>query len=567
MDRKRLVKQIKSKGITIGADSLKILRELGSGGNGVAFLCETKGSDPIVAKVYIPPDSRDLDERAYKRFKNEISLISKMRHPNVIRALGSGTIQVGAYSLPLYTMPFAPSTLRQDIKDPTTTGNLEKKLRLFVRATLGVAALHSLGIVHRDLKPENILISKEGTPWVADLGIARVSSQLATTGVKTLASERLRNQDYYAPEQRFGSATDVDHRADIYALGCILYELVLGRPPVRVNSPKLQTVSGAFAPLDPIIDQMTAFDPKARYPLLEDVLEDLSITCGGVLAAYESGRPPAKTDLPTMVRLIRSSNEALRQKGIELARRLDTEAMDTLYDLLGNARREVRNSAATALGHINQPESLPYLVGALYGITDNASRFRPSADTASGAIARFPLDQRLKALSQLSRPIRPAQVLEMIIGMSTEDAYSVVQNLANNNLILLDWGETILEVLVLIDEEKTWPAIKKAVTDNDIRSSFRVKRYISNLSPEHQTEFVTLWLDQPGIDSYAFGNMLDTILQLELPQPARFRFLKELKTKVELRGSFKDSYLIRQRVSSAIKEIADATPVVEFDDY
>jgi len=567
MDRKRLVKQIKSKGITIGADSLKILRELGSGGNGVAFLCETKGSDPIVAKVYIPPDSRDLDERAYKRFKNEISLISKMRHPNVIRALGSGTIQVGAYSLPLYTMPFAPSTLRQDIKDPTTTGNLEKKLRLFVRATLGVAALHSLGIVHRDLKPENILISKEGTPWVADLGIARVSSQLATTGVKTLASERLRNQDYYAPEQRFGSATDVDHRADIYALGCILYELVLGRPPVRVNSPKLQTVSGAFAPLDPIIDQMTAFDPKARYPLLEDVLEDLSITCGGVLAAYESGRPPAKTDLPTMVRLIRSSNEALRQKGIELARRLDTEAMDTLYDLLGNARREVRNSAATALGHINQPESLPYLVGALYGITDNASRFRPSADTASGAIARFPLDQRLKALSQLSRPIRPAQVLEMIIGMSTEDAYSVVQNLANNNLILLDWGETILEVLVLIDEEKTWPAIKKAVTDNDIRSSFRVKRYISNLSPEHQTEFVTLWLEQPGIDSYAFGNMLDTILQLELPQPARFRFLKELKTKVELRGSFKDSYLIRQRVSSAIKEIADATPVVEFDDY
>src|SRR5216683_6511259 len=154
MDRKRLVKQIKSKGITIGADSLKILRELGSGGNGVAFLCETKGSDPIVAKVYIPPDSRDLDERGYKRFKNEISLISKMRHPNVIRALGSGTIQVGAYSLPLYTMPFAPSTLRQDIKDPTTTGNLEKKLRLFVRATLGVAALHSLGIVHRDLKPE-----------------------------------------------------------------------------------------------------------------------------------------------------------------------------------------------------------------------------------------------------------------------------------------------------------------------------------------------------------------------------------------------------------------------------
>ena len=87
---------------------------------------------------------------------------------------------------------------------------LERRLRIFVRAALGVATLHSHGIVHRDVKPENILISKEGTPWVADLGIARISAQLATTGVKTIASERLRNQDYYAPEQRFGKATDVD---------------------------------------------------------------------------------------------------------------------------------------------------------------------------------------------------------------------------------------------------------------------------------------------------------------------------------------------------------------------
>jgi serine/threonine protein kinase len=90
------------------------VRELGSGGNGVAFLCQATETDSLVAKVYIPPDSRDLDERAYKRFKNEISLISKMQHPNVIKALGSGIIEIGAYSLPFYTMPFAPGTLRQD---------------------------------------------------------------------------------------------------------------------------------------------------------------------------------------------------------------------------------------------------------------------------------------------------------------------------------------------------------------------------------------------------------------------------------------------------------------------
>jgi serine/threonine protein kinase len=139
-----------------------------------------------------------------------------MKHPNVIKALASGTIKIGAYNLPFYTMAFAPSTLRKEMSAVSGQDVLERRLRIFIRAALGVAALHSHGIVHRDVKPENILISKEGTPWVADLGIARVSAQLATTGVKTVASERLRNQVYYAPEQRFGKATEVDYRADIY---------------------------------------------------------------------------------------------------------------------------------------------------------------------------------------------------------------------------------------------------------------------------------------------------------------------------------------------------------------
>ncbi len=128
MDRRRLVSQIKSKGIIVGSETLKILRELGSGGNGVAFLCQSDtGTEPIVAKVYIPPDSRDLDERAYKRFKNEISLVSKMKHPNVIKALASGTIQIGAYNLPFYTMPFAPNTLRQEISAGAGVDSLERK--------------------------------------------------------------------------------------------------------------------------------------------------------------------------------------------------------------------------------------------------------------------------------------------------------------------------------------------------------------------------------------------------------------------------------------------------------
>jgi serine/threonine protein kinase len=556
MDRQRLVKQIRSKGVPVGSETLKIVRELGSGGNGVAFLCQATETDSLVAKVYIPPDSRDLDERAYKRFKNEISLISKMQHPNVIKALGSGIIEIGAYSLPFYTMPFAPGTLRQEITTAGGPDHLERKLRIFLRAVLGVAALHSQGIVHRDLKPENILISDEGTPWVADLGIARVSAQLATTGVKTMASERLRNQDYYAPEQRFGSAIDVDHRADIYALGCILYELISGTPPVRVNSPKLQTISDSFSRLDSVIDRMTAFNAEDRYFRLEDVVEDLSVNIGVVLSTHESGLPPVKTDRPSMIKFMKSSNDAIRQRGIEVARRLGNQALPDLHDLLGNRRREVRNAAAAALGQIAAPASLPYLIGALYGITENASRFRPSADTASQALALFPTRDRLKVIDSVSQPIRPSQILQIVHGLPRADAYSAIQSLAERKLILLDWGESVFELFVVVDEARVWPELKKAAQDGDVRNSFRVRRFIGYLTPAHQVEFMTVWLNQDLRDSYTLEAILNLIPELQLTDGTRLMLLQKLQAKIEsYRGVLKDRDILKARIGAAISSM------------
>src|SRR6266852_7268430 len=240
MDRSRILSQIKAKGIPSLGKTLKVLRTLGQGGNGAALLCKTEDGKELVAKIYLPPDKRDLDDRALARFESEVKLTSKIRHPNVVRALDSGKLTLGAYSLPFYVMPRAAKTLRDFTgshdNDPL---KIEARMRLFQRAALGVTCLHSHGIVHRDLKPENILISKNGTPWVADLGIAHVSPDFVSVGVKTIASEQLLNRDYYAPEQRFGNATDVGSRADIYALGYILYELLAGSPPVRSSSPAL----------------------------------------------------------------------------------------------------------------------------------------------------------------------------------------------------------------------------------------------------------------------------------------------------------------------------------------
>src|ERR1039458_7732988 len=178
---------------------------------GLRFFAKTR---KVVAKVYLPPDKRDLDEKALERFEKEVALTARLKHPNIVPSLGSGSVTLGTYRLPYYMMPQAAGTLRNEIRNDSDPIQIEKKLRMFLRASFGVACLHAHGIVHRDLKPENILISREGSPWVADLGIAHVNPDFVTVGLQTIESERLLNRDYYAPEQRFGKAAAVDKRAD-----------------------------------------------------------------------------------------------------------------------------------------------------------------------------------------------------------------------------------------------------------------------------------------------------------------------------------------------------------------
>jgi serine/threonine protein kinase len=401
------------------------LDTLGEGGNGVALLCVTVGGDKVVAKIYVPPDKRDLDERELARFESEIKLTSTIRHPNVVRAIESGKMTLGAYSLPFYVMPRAASTLRSFTSHGNDPGKIESRTRLFLRAALGVACLHSYGIVHRDLKPENILIGKNGEPLVADLGIAHVNPDFVSVGVKTLASERLLNRDYYAPEQRFGNTTDVDNRADIYALGDILYELFAGSPPVRSSSPALVKINEAFAVLDPVFGRMTAHEPKDRYQFIEDAIEEISMVFGWILAKMKGARPAESADVATMDKLLRSSNDAHRQRGILIAGQLKEEALPVLHELSGHSRRDIRNAAATALGEITHPSSLPFLMGGLYGGGNRkASTFRPAADTAASAIARYSVDVIIQSCVDLAQPVRPVQLQQMLKVVPKDRAYA-----------------------------------------------------------------------------------------------------------------------------------------------
>ena len=170
-----------------------------------------------------------LGPSAYARFMREVDIIRSLSHPGIIRILDSGVLEDRYY----YSMEYMPG------------GNLYRRLEhgkipvdsamgLFLSVCAAMAYAHESGVIHGDLKPSNILFNAKGEPVVSDFGIAKV---LNFEKMSLLPSgEILGTIAYLAPEQRF-SSKKVNRRADVYALGAILYEMLMGFPPLG-NFPK-----------------------------------------------------------------------------------------------------------------------------------------------------------------------------------------------------------------------------------------------------------------------------------------------------------------------------------------
>jgi serine/threonine protein kinase len=546
MDRSRIIERLKRQTLNVDSSSYRIERELGRGGNGVAFQCKRIGTGTdVVAKLYVPPDSRDLDDRALERFNNEIALTSRLKHPHIVQSLGAAAVEVGAYKLPFYLMPLAASTMRNVIRIDTEAEEIEKKVRMFLHACYGVTCLHNHGVVHRDLKPENILIGKRGEPWVADLGIAHVNPEFVSVGLKTIASERLLNRDYYAPEQRFGPATTVDNRADIYALGCILYELLTSIPPVRSGAPPPSGIATVLAPFDVIWQRMTAWKPEDRYATLEYAFEDVAVALGAVLAILKGTPGVRHPDLKTMTKLLRSRNEAQRQQGIDIAIRLGKSALTELHSLLGHEKREVRNSVATALGQIADPSSLPFLMAGMYGNTNKVGHFRPAADTAADAIARYPVDDRIRCLGMLEHPVRPVQLRPILKGLPTDVAYDAVVGLRKRERLLLDFTETELALLAEVDEDRAWPQVSSLLSEGN---DYKIKQLIQYLSLSRKIDVLRQWINRGASWDYYFRDQIDSVDALDVDANVKDELFAVIERKVN-EHSFKSggkSELLKQ---------------------
>jgi tRNA A-37 threonylcarbamoyl transferase component Bud32 len=248
-------------------------KSLGEGGSGRVFKATSEGGE-VYALKYLKPEVRSKQKA--RRFTNEIYFCMKNSHPNVVTVLDHGLAVLSDVEVPFYVMPLYPQTLRDVMRENWQADTL---LGLFRQIVNGVSAAHGRGIWHRDLKPENILYDPiTGRAVISDFGIAHFTEELLHAQVETRASERLANFRYAAPEQVTNAS--VDHRADIYALGLILYELLSGELLRGTSHRRVATIHPHLAAFDSLIEKMTSQFPSGRYSDIVEVQEELARCTG-----------------------------------------------------------------------------------------------------------------------------------------------------------------------------------------------------------------------------------------------------------------------------------------------
>jgi serine/threonine-protein kinase len=212
------------------SDRYRLERELGEGGMATVYLAEDlKHHRKVAVKVLRPEIAGTLGP---ERFAREIEVAARLQHPHILGLLDSGNSDGFFY----YVMPYVEGeSLRQRIQREGALPVAEA-VRILRDVTDALAAAHAQGVVHRDIKPENVLLSGRHA-MVADFGVAKAVSEASGRHQITTAGVALGTPAYMAPEQ---AAADphVDHRADLYAVGIMGYELLTGQPPFVAATPQ-----------------------------------------------------------------------------------------------------------------------------------------------------------------------------------------------------------------------------------------------------------------------------------------------------------------------------------------
>ncbi len=236
---------------------LEILELLGRGGMGAVYKARQKSLDRVVALKILPAEA-GTDPAFAERFQREARALAQLSHPHIVGVHDFGQAGKFAYFVMEYM-------------DGVNLRQLERAGRLSPREALAIVPqicealqfAHDRGVVHRDIKPENILVDAQGRVKIADFGLAKLMRPEVGGADLTLTRQTMGTPHYMAPEQ-IEKPASVDHRADIYSLGVVFYEMLTGELPLGRFAPPSQKVQ-VDVRLDEIVLKTLEKEPVLRY--------------------------------------------------------------------------------------------------------------------------------------------------------------------------------------------------------------------------------------------------------------------------------------------------------------
>lgn len=264
---------------TILGNRYQLMRKIGDGGMAFVYQAKDKLLNRIVAVKILRPEFAD-DEEFLAKFKREAEAVANVTHPNIVNVYDVGQEGKVNYIVMEYV---DGQNLKEIIKNE---GVLDEYTALDITKQIAQAlsAAHKKGVIHRDIKPHNILISNEGRQVkVADFGIAKAVSNSTITNIGSIIG----SVHYFSPEQAKGQS--VSENADLYSLGIVLYEMIIGKVPFRGDSPisiALQHINEEIEftqdekisiphSVRTLISKLTEKSPEDRYQRAEEVIEDI----------------------------------------------------------------------------------------------------------------------------------------------------------------------------------------------------------------------------------------------------------------------------------------------------
>jgi CubicO group peptidase (beta-lactamase class C family)/tRNA A-37 threonylcarbamoyl transferase component Bud32 len=277
---------------------LEILQLLGMGGMGMVYKARQPRLDRLVALKILPIDSLP-DTSFAERFEREARALARLNHPGIVTLYDFGQTQEYFY----FIMEFVDGMNLRQLIQAKSLGP-RQALELVTQICTALQFAHDEKIVHRDIKPENILITKKGQVKIADFGLAKLIGGQPDTSL-TASQMVMGTLNYMAPEQR-ENTKDVDHRADIYSLGVVFYELLTGEVPMGRFEPPSKKVQ-IDVRLDEVVLHALEREPARRYQHVSEVKSNVeTITASmprekSAAGAPESFKPQPASGIGTHV--------------------------------------------------------------------------------------------------------------------------------------------------------------------------------------------------------------------------------------------------------------------------